>query len=299
MSQNSKFRAVPFTLNNYTPQEAEDIKLLKDKVVYIVVGEEVGEKGTPHLQGYLYFQSPRSLSSLKKTIPRAHFSVPCKGTHQENSDYCAARGKHENKAGWKSLLIEAGTMPKQGERTDIEVTRDELKDGANIRRILDITTSYQSVKMAETWLKYNEKGRDWRPEVRWFHGSTGSGKTKAAIEWLGSDYYTPVNFKWWEGYDAHENVLLDEIRGDFCKFHEMLKLLDRYKYRVECKGGSRQLLAKKIAITSPYPPDQVWNKNPEDVQQLIRRIDDVILKGEAIAVYTILDSDDEDLLESK
>ena len=45
-----------------------------------------------------------------------------------------------------------------------------------------------------------------------------------------TNVFRPLNYKWWEGYDGHEVVLLDDIRKDFCKFHELLTLLDIYPY---------------------------------------------------------------------
>ena len=40
-------------LNNYTEEEFENIKrVLEDKCKFAIVGKEVGENGTPHLQGF-------------------------------------------------------------------------------------------------------------------------------------------------------------------------------------------------------------------------------------------------------
>jgi len=50
--------------------------------------------------------------------------------------------------------------------------------------------------------------------------------------------------------------------------------LDRYPFQVECKGGSRQFLAKNIYITSCYSPEQMFEgRVDEDLRQLTRRID--------------------------
>jgi hypothetical protein len=115
---------------------------------------------------------------MKKKLPGAHLTVP-NGTPQQNKDYCGATGAHAGKPGWEELLLEVGTLPRAGERTDIENVREELKEGANMRQIVDTATSYQSIKIAEVWLKYNEKEREFKPEVRWYHGSTG--KTSAVV----------------------------------------------------------------------------------------------------------------------
>ena len=71
--------------------------------------------------------------------------------------------------------------------------------------------------------------------------------------------------------------LLMTIARTFCKFHELLNLLDRYPYRVECKGGSRQFTSKTIVITTPLSPEETWeNRTSEDLGQLLRRIDNIL-----------------------
>lgn len=267
----SRSRAYCFTINNYTDDDLAQLHQAADEAQYVIVGKEVGENGTHHLQGYIYYKDAKTFTSVKKKLTRAHIEVS-KGSPEDNKRYCSKQ----------EVYLEKGTLPKQGARTDIEKVVVDLKDGANMRCIVDKARSMQSIKMAEVWLKYHEEPRTWKPEVRWYHGSTGSGKTKAAREWLQDDVYTVMDsIKWWEGYDKHENVLIDDFRKDFCKFHQLLKLLDRYEYKVETKGGSRQLLAKKIAITAPYPPEDIYDTR-EDVNQLVRRIDQVILIGEPV-----------------
>lgn len=281
----SKTRAWCFTINNYTEDDENNVKALEAEAQFVVVGREVGEEGTPHLQGYVYFKCQRHFNAVKKLIPRAHIES-AKADAQKNLDYCLKQG---------DIFMIEGKMPKAGKRTDIEKVRHELREGANMRHIVDIAKSTQSIRMAEIYLKYHETARDWKPEVKWFHGSTGSGKTKSAREWLEDDIYTCLETgKWWEGYDAHDNVLIDDFRKDFCKFHTLLKILDRYEYKVETKGGSRQLLAKKIAITCPYHPMEVYNTR-EDVKQLLRRIDEVVLIGDPVFKNEGLFTESDDL----
>lgn len=279
-------RAYCFTVNNPTADDEADVKALSELASYMVVGREKGEQEeTPHLQGYVYFKDAKTFTSVKKKLRRAHIeaAVACAET---NRKYCTKGG---------DIMMEVGVPPKAGARTDLEKVREALKGGSNMRGIVETAKSMQSVKMAEVWLKYNEKERDWKPEVRWYHGSTGSGKTRAAREWLADDVYTCMNDgKWFEGYDGHENVLIDDFRKDFCKFHVLLKMLDRYGYKVETKGGSRQFLARKIAITAPYPPDVIYDTR-EDVKQLLRRIDQVIQIGSRVKTCKIEYEDGEEL----
>jgi len=257
-----KHRSYSFTLNNYT--EDEQLSLQKIDCKYIIFGKEVGESGTPHLQGMINFKSPISFNSIKKKIPRAHIE---KTIDQHGSmEYC----KKDND------YYEAGEPPAQGKRSDIEEVRHILTSGGNIRDVVSVAKSIQSVRMAEIHLKYFEKKRNWKPTVRWYYGATGTGKSKTAYEECDAhDPYVAMSTgKWFEGYDAHTHVIIDDMRKDFMKFHELLRMLDRYAFTVECKGGSRQFLATDIYITSCYAPDEMFESR-EDVNQLIRRLDEI------------------------
>jgi len=59
--------------------------------------------------------------------------------------------------------------------------------------------------------------------------------------------------KFWDGYRAHRNVVMDEFRGSIDIGH-MLRWMDRYPVIVEVKGSSAVLQAEKIWITSNLHP---------------------------------------------
>ena len=84
-----------FTLNNYTTEEWQKIldKMTGKCVKYCVIGEEVGESGTVHLQGYVRFDKIQRMASVKKmTSKRAHVEW-CRGSEEENKLYCIKDGK--------------------------------------------------------------------------------------------------------------------------------------------------------------------------------------------------------------
>jgi len=252
-----------FTLNNYKEEELVIIKQLK--YTYIIIGDEKGENETPHLQGYIEFMDNHTLSSIKKSMPRAHLEIS-KGNGEQNKIYCSK----------ERVLFEDGKIKQQGKRNDIARIRDLVSDGGNMRSVVQVATSVQSVRMAELYLTYSEQQRNWKPLVKWYYGATGTGKSHAAYEESPDPFTCGETAKWFQGYDGHENVIIDDFRKDFIKFHELLKLLDKYPYLVEYKGGSRQFLAKQIIITSPYHPKDVYD-NREDIDQLLRRIDEIKL----------------------
>lgn len=258
----SKHRAYVFTANNYTPADQATLQELECR--YMIYGREVAPTtGTPHLQGYVTFKSPLTYNSVCRKMPFANIEV-AKANALDNKTYCSKEDPDP---------FEKGECPKQGNRSDLDNVRDVLAKTNSMASVVEIATSYQSIKMAEVYLKYKEFKRDWKPLVKWYYGETGTGKTKLAHEELGPDLYLKSNAdKWFEGYDAHECVLFDDLRGNTFPFHYLLQLLDRYSCRVECKGSTRQFLAKTIIITCPMHPMH-FSKDDEDVKQLIRRID--------------------------
>ncbi len=257
-------RSYCLTINNYQP---EDVAFITNyEAEYLVVGDEVGESGTPHLQIYFRLKNAKTFSKIKKEFTTAHIEI-AKGDDHQNKAYCSKQ----------NLILEKGTPKQQGKRTDVERIREMVADGNTLRDILQVATSIQSVRMAEIHLKYFERKRNWKPNVYWFYGETGTGKSKLAYEMSVDPYVTLDTIKWWEGYDGHAHVIIDDMRGDFAKYHQLLKLLDRHEYKVECKGGSRQFLAEQIIITSCYSPQQMFTHKAEeeDLGQLLRRITEI------------------------
>lgn len=259
-------RAWCFTLNNYSEIEYESLKTLKCD--YIILGKEKGENETPHIQGYVEFPGTRRLVTVKKINARIHWE-PRRGSQEQAINYCMKDGDFE----------EIGVKKEQGKRTDIDAVKEIIKEEkGNLRDVLEKATSMQSIRYAEKYFTYNETKRNWKTEVTWIWGPSGVGKSKLAHELAGEEFYSKDGEKWWDGYDQHEIVIIDDFRGSNMKFNYLLKVLDRYPMRVEVKGGYRQLLAKKIYVTSIMPPESVYVKlSNEPMQQLIRRIDKTIM----------------------
>jgi len=66
----------------------------------MVVGNEVGENGTKHLQGFVVYQTRTRFATVKSQLPRAHIEKMA-GTPIQASDYCKKDGNFE----------EFGTLP--------------------------------------------------------------------------------------------------------------------------------------------------------------------------------------------
>ena len=265
----NKHRAFYITTNNYQERYDTILNDCKKYAKYFVLGKEIGpEKGTGHLHSYVQYKSPRSWGAIKDLFGAgSEIITSFKGPNAVDNiiEYCIKDLDYE----------EQGIRPCQGKRTDIDNVRETIKSNPSrpMREVTATATSYQSIKVAEQYLKYHEVKRDWKPEVKWYYGPSGSGKSKLANEEMPNAYHWDT-VKWWDGYDAHEDVLIDDFRKNMCTFSELLKILDRYSYRVETKGGARSLLARRITITCPFHPSDVYSTR-EDTYQLIRRIDTI------------------------
>lgn len=271
-STSGRYRALCFTYNN--PPEGLDGEGLAErlKTSYLVCGREVGDSGTPHLQCYAEWKNAVRGSALKKKYPTIHWEAR-KGTPKQAADYCKEDGDFD----------EIGEMTNQGKRTDMHDVRDAvISSGSNFRDIAQDYPSTSAHRAAATLLTYFERPRRFKPLTVWFYGPAGVGKSRSANELAYAltqdlDQIKTIgeSAKWWDGYDAHKAVLLEEVTKDFCSFKRMLMLLDRYECQVEVKGGMRQLRSRYMFITSSVPPDEVW-VTAEKQDQLLRRIDHII-----------------------
>lgn len=80
-----------FTLNNWTKDDLVQISSICTKNCKIaVIGSEVGEQGTPHLQGYLEFKTKSRPKSVF-TCDKIHWEKS-KGNMDDNIRYCSKEG---------------------------------------------------------------------------------------------------------------------------------------------------------------------------------------------------------------
>lgn len=252
-----------FTLNNYTPFEIEELKLYPSK--YLVFGYETAPTtGTPHIQGYIEFAGVKKFDTLKKFNPRVRWETR-RGTAQEASDYCKKDGN----------FVEIGAISKQGTRTDLNIVADAVMEKKSIREI--------AMEHPATFIKYS-KGitalfnsqfihRTAAPYIEWRWGLAGVGKTRYCVEAHSSSHYIKDGTMWWDGYTQQEAIIIDDFDGKW-PFRDLLRLLDRYEYQGQVKGGYIPINSPYIYITCEFAPSHYWNSN--ELSQIERRITKII-----------------------
>lgn len=125
-----------------------------------------------------------------------------------------------------------------------------------------------------------------KAKVSWYYGSTGTGKTRRAVEeaqeeFEGGYWISHQDSNWFDGYEGQECVILDDIRANTWPMPTMLRLLDRYKIQVPIKGGFQWWRPRRIIITAPGRPEDIYKNYTtgqpfDNIDQLIRRVDEFI-----------------------
>jgi len=251
------------TLNNYTQSDIFAINNLFKLGAYAICGKEVGEEGTPHLQAYIRLKEAVELKTMKKHLPRAHLEV-AGGDDKQNQTYCSKDGD----------FFEIGTPSEQGKRNDIHEVAQKIKNK-------EITLEEIMFDYPVIYMKYSRsiekmcnaviQPRTERPAVYWRWGLTGTGKTEYC-ELKHPSHYIKDNTIWWDGYKQDEAVIIDDFDNNI-PFRVLLRMLDKYKYPCQIKGGYTQLNSPFIYITCEYPPEHYWSGN--ELAQVLRRLTSV------------------------
>lgn len=268
-----------FTLNNWTELEYEAIWAIECS--YLVVGKEVGEKGTPHLQGYIKMNKYcKKVEAIRLLGERT--SVRCaRGSAAQNTTYCSKDGN----------VAVKGVLSEQGKRTDIEVLLEAVQEDTpewelwkEMPNVMNsCLRSYDRMKAC--WAKEQaiQQAEDKiKPEVHVLWGKTGVGKTTAVEEEYGIRNIAYAEWGdsshiWWNGYENEENIIINDFYGNLPLCY-MLRLLGDNCMRLNAKNTFTYRRAKRIFITSNVHPREWYNPDsiPEEkLKALFRRFTSV------------------------
>lgn len=283
-----------FTLNNYSFTEAATVLALtgvqdvntaetahaNSAVVYVCYGQEVGENGTPHLQGYIEMCRPFRLAGMKKIIPRAHFEQR-RGTQAQAIEYCKKDGQFFE-AGMKkdqpdSKALNWDKIWADTKAGDLEEVPSKVK--------VQMYTTIKKIQMDHVPVPADLGWTDTPNE--WIYGPTGTGKSRTARE-ENPDFYYKMNNKWWDNYAQQEIVLIEDVGKTHDWMGDFLKIwADRYSFRAEMKGLSTLLRPKKVVVTSNYSIRELWS-DPSIYEPLERRFKLRHMPGKRFTVSEVM-----------
>lgn len=269
MSHSRSLFHYSFTLNNYV--EEEDVPRIsawfEEEAKYWIIGREVGDSGTPHLQGYVSFRRRRTFNYVRdKLSSRCHIEGS-RGTARQNREYCSKGGN----------FIEGGTI---NEGAASGKSRDEL--GRSFMAAVELGNSGVAEYASEFPGTYIFSGSNMlrnaislkppieRPNisVQWFYGPPGTGKSRLAHGTLPEAYVKEPRTKWWNGYMLEKSVIIDDFGPNGIDINHLLRWFDRYKCLVENKGGMIPLYADTFIVTSNFHPRELFKFGDEINPQL-------------------------------
>lgn len=260
-----------FTINNYSSAEEDLVKALAQNCKYAICGREVGESGTPHLQGFLNLKKKMRFNAVKNALGGRCHLEPARGDDCQNRDYCSKGG---------DILCEEGEPVKERQRTDLTTAVKLLTETRDLTHVASACPEvfvkfHRGLKELLLYHPDMMQQRAWKTKVTVYCGSPGVGKSRLVYEMAPKAYWKPRG-RWWDGYNFHEDVVLDDFYG-WLPFDDLLRLCDRYPLRVETKGGTMSMLAKHIWITSNRLPHEWYGEDIPNKDALYRRIDELFL----------------------
>ena len=234
-----------FTINN--PDENYTSIWDEDTMKYLVEGHEIGQEGTPHVQGFVVMLSRQRLSGMKQISCRAHWEL-AHGTAIQAAVYCKKDGNYQEK----------GTCPQEGRKREPFAHKEVyhgLKDGTlSLRQVMEDHPEQI------TWIRHVQDmvpPREAPAKVLYLYGSTGLGKTTntvAALKDLNIPYWKKQpGHKWFTGYRGEDVIIFEEFTSCFL-LTQWLSLCDPEPPLVETKGGHIHIQATKYIILSNLGP---------------------------------------------
>ncbi len=270
-------RAHCFTLNNYKQNDIDILVRNGPLFQYLIFSREIGDSGTPHLQGYI---QPGEKVGRKKCQQLLCDST-IKRRYQRFAVFIAKGDALHNKAYISKapigLVFEFGKPGEQGKSGAIQLACDDIKEGTDLRTLVDKhTAAFAMHHRGLSWImQFYEKNIAEPRELIIIIGPTGIGKSRYCHEhYPGAFWITNPNSEtavFFDSYIDQSVIILDEFGHGYIPWSLLLRLIDRYPIRVNTKGGTIRLQHTTVVITSNESLDTwypgVYNKKP-----LIRRI---------------------------
>lgn len=240
----------------------KELNFDKDHVRYICYGSETcPTTGRKHFQGFTIFTRTCRITRGKLWIGGGdgNHLEPCRGTRDQARDYCRKSD---------------GEFFEWGQYEPL--TNEDILE-LPIRRILiEYPLMYCRYYRAICDRQY--QGPKWRDNiVTWLWGKPGCGKTHMVMM-MDDVYKIDPPYKWFNGYGGESILLIDDISDGEVPRGFLLNLLDKWRMRLETKGGHCYAAWTRTYITSNSNP-KTWDSWD---RALDRRCDTVTDLGNTI-----------------
>lgn len=261
----TKFRKMLFVVNNYTPEDVERVKTMD--AVAVRAGLEVGEQGTPHIQGAVVWKNARTFKGAQKSIVgkgRGCATLRMDGKW-EDQKYCLKDG---------DVIRDDPYEEHQGRRNDIIAMRDSIKRGATDAELCE--EHPEAVAKYQRFIGFARNAYEPVPEALpqgskqmgiWIWSEAPNmGKTT----WMTTNFpnaYEKASDRWWDGYDGEDFVFVDEPNPLwFGSFWNNLKIWCQEKPFRGQRGvgqGKRVIRFKGIFVLANQSPEEYFTSKED------------------------------------
>lgn len=242
-----RYRKYIFTLNNWSQEEYEYIvKCLTLKHGEFIIGEEIGENGTPHLQGFVKFKNAIQFNTIKQIMPRAHIER-ARGTIEENKIYCSKE------------KIKICTLPIERKEKIIKYIYDKIVWKEWQQKIIDIAETKPDDRTINwVWDKMGNSGKSFLAKylVVKYNALVCSGKK--------SDIFHEI--KLWLEMNPHDDpkiIIMDVPRHntEYINYGCLEEIKNGMLYSGKYEGGICVFFSPHVFVFANIEPDYTKMSN--------------------------------------
>jgi len=280
----TRHRAWVFTINNYTEDDTDAVYALGEEAAYVSVGREVGDKGTPHYQGFVMFETLKAFGQVKALLVRAWMAPKAKlSTFKQAIDY-TQKDNDFYESGTRPIDAAAkGELERQRAERNLQAVMEKRYDDVDPDVLVSQLRNYE---YAAARVKAARAGPpaalDGVLDNMWVYGDAGVGKDTFVNSLAPDAYIKDPDTRWWDGYDGQEDVIIRDLGPD----HDprLVKIwADRYPFPAEVKGATLgNIRPKRTFVTTNYAPEQVYDA--PDLDAVERRFQ-IIHAHDGVAEY--------------
>jgi hypothetical protein len=231
--------------------------------------EQCPDTGRLHLQGYVEFNKPTRLASLKLLHSSAHWEQ-AKGRRDQCVAYCTKQESRYVEEGREVSICDEVllTSATQGKRNDLLIVAQGITKGEVSRDDVfsdrpDLIVKFsRGINELFLWKESRERTRDRELSVEVLWGDAGVGKTRYAYNSSESVFIlenSNGNTIWWDNYRGESTLIIDDFYG-WIPHNQLLRFLDRYPCRLDVKGTTTFANWTKVYITSNRHPSTWYHK---------------------------------------
>lgn len=250
-----------FVINNYTPEDVERVKDMTAKAVR--AGLEVGEQGTPHIQGAVVWNYAKTFKHAQQALcgkDGACWTQKMQGTWDEQQ-YCLKDGE---------VIRDDPYEDKQGKRNDLIAFRDAIKRGATDAELCEEHPG-PTMKF-QRFVGFARNAYEVAPDALprgskqmgiWIWSSTPNMLKTTWVATHFPDHYEKSSDRWWCDYEDQEVVLVDEPTPSwYCAFWNAMKIWCQEKPFRAQRGvglGKKMIRFKRLFVCANHSPEEYFN----------------------------------------